>query len=138
MQVNEIIDALQLTKAADTLVGDEYIRGLSGGERRRVTIGVELLTDPSLLFLDEPTSGLDSSTAVSIMEILEAMALGGRTIICTIHQPRSAVFSMFDQVRVDLPPSEKFPFSPAFSSGNPNSSVTVTYPHQIVHAGCIT
>lgn len=97
-RVNEVIELLQLEKAADTLVGNEMIRGISGGEKRRVTIGVELLIDPTLIFMDEPTSGLDSSTAVAIMELLQSLAMSGRTIVCTIHQPRSSVYWMFDQV----------------------------------------
>jgi len=64
------------------------VRGLSGGERRRVSIGVDLIHDPAVLFLDEPTSGLDSTSALQIMQILSQMALQRqRTVLLTIHQP---------------------------------------------------
>lgn len=61
------------------------LKGLSGGERKRTSIGYELITDPALVLLDEPTSGLDSSTAVKITKILKKEAMGGKTIIATIH-----------------------------------------------------
>ena len=71
---------------------------MSGGERKRTSIGVELITDPSLIFLDEPTTGLDSFTATSVMETLRDLATNGRTIIQTIHQPNSDIFEMMDQL----------------------------------------
>ena len=74
------------------------IRGLSGGERKRTSIGVELLTNPSLIFLDEPTTGLDSETALQLILLLEALAAGGRTVISTIHQPSSDIFMSFDKL----------------------------------------
>ena len=61
------------------------IRGISGGERKRTSIGVELLTNPSIIFLDEPTTGLDSSTAFNVMDLMKKIALNGRTVITTIH-----------------------------------------------------
>ena len=72
------------------------MKGVSGGERKRTSIGVELITDPSLIFLDEPTTGLDSFTATSVMELLQNLANQGRTIIQTIHQPNSDMFNMMD------------------------------------------
>ena len=74
------------------------IKGVSGGERKRTSIGVELITDPNLIFLDEPTTGLDSFTATSVMEILRDLARSGRTIVSTIHQPNSDIFEMFDRL----------------------------------------
>ena len=71
---------------------------MSGGERKRTSIGVELITDPSLIFLDEPTTGLDSFTATSVMETLKDLAKSGRTIVQTIHQPNSDCFEMFDRL----------------------------------------
>jgi len=71
---------------------------LSGGERKRTAIGVELITNPSVMFLDEPTSGLDSYNAQKIVRILVRLAKTGKTIIATIHQPNSATFSMFDRL----------------------------------------
>eukprot|EP01114_Cavostelium_apophysatum_P012545 TRINITY_DN2833_c0_g1_i4.p1 TRINITY_DN2833_c0_g1~~TRINITY_DN2833_c0_g1_i4.p1 ORF type:complete len:1333 (-),score=277.19 TRINITY_DN2833_c0_g1_i4:35-4033(-) len=97
-QVDSVIAELGLNHCANTQIGGEFIRGVSGGERRRVSIGIQLLTNPSLLFLDEPTSGLDSTTANNIVSSLVNLTKRGRTIICTIHQPRSAIFYMFDQV----------------------------------------
>ena len=74
------------------------IKGVSGGERKRTSIGVELITDPSLIFLDEPTTGLDSHTATQVMKLLSKLATSGRTIIQTIHQPNSDIFVMFDRL----------------------------------------
>jgi ATP-binding cassette subfamily G (WHITE) protein 1 len=74
------------------------VKGISGGERKRTSIGVELITDPSLIFLDEPTTGLDSFTATSVMETLKDLAKSGRTIVQTIHQPNSDIYEMFDRL----------------------------------------
>ncbi|XP_010520986.1 PREDICTED: ABC transporter G family member 9-like [Tarenaya hassleriana] len=75
-----------------------FLRGISGGERKRVSIGQEILINPSLLFLDEPTSGLDSTTAQRIVSVLWELAQGGRTVVMTIHQPSSRLFYMFDKI----------------------------------------
>ena len=72
-------------------------RGISGGERKRTSIGYELITEPSLLLLDEPTSGLDSSTAFRIMNVLKKEARRGMTILTTIHQPSAELFMIFDR-----------------------------------------
>lgn len=69
------------------MVGGFYVKGLSGGERKRTSIGFELVTNPCILLLDEPTSGLDSSTALSIGKLLREQAKRGMGIICTIHSP---------------------------------------------------
>ena len=74
------------------------VKGVSGGERKRTSIGVELITDPTLIFLDEPTTGLDSFTATSIIETLKDLARRGKTIVQTIHQPNSDMFEMFDRL----------------------------------------
>ncbi|KAM9960796.1 hypothetical protein ACTFIW_009946 [Dictyostelium discoideum] len=99
-RVQDVIDEMGLNRCADTLVGtaDNKIRGISGGERRRVTISIELLTGPSVILLDEPTSGLDASTSFYVMSALKKLAKSGRTIICTIHQPRSNIYDMFDNL----------------------------------------
>jgi ABC-type multidrug transport system ATPase subunit len=73
-------------------------KGISGGEKRRLAFASEIMTDPALLFADEPTSGLDSFMAVSIMESMRALAQKGKTIVCTIHQPSSEIFEMFDKL----------------------------------------
>ena len=94
----EILGVLGLDKCADTRVGDEVKRGVSGGERKRVAIGVELITDPSLLFLDEPTTGLDSKSALDVASILRKLADNGRTVITTIHCPSSEILAKFDRL----------------------------------------
>ena len=97
-RVKAIIDELGLYKARDTRIGDAQVRGVSGGERKRCNIGVEMIQDPSLLFLDEPTSGLDSFQALNVVETLKALCEAGCTIVMSIHQPRSSIFALFDQL----------------------------------------
>uniref|UniRef100_A0AAQ4PTQ3 ABC transporter domain-containing protein n=1 Tax=Gasterosteus aculeatus aculeatus TaxID=481459 RepID=A0AAQ4PTQ3_GASAC len=79
-------------------VGTQLIRGISGGERKRTNIGMELIIDPPVLFLDEPTTGLDASTASSVLLLLKRMANSGRTIILSIHQPRYSIYRLFDSL----------------------------------------
>ncbi|CAA2938488.1 ABC transporter G family member 9 [Olea europaea subsp. europaea] len=93
-----VIFQLGLSRCRDSIIGGPFLRGVSGGERKRVSIGQEMLIDPSLLFLDEPTSGLDSTTAQRIVHTLWELANGGRTIVMTIHQPSSRLFYMFHKV----------------------------------------
>lgn len=99
-RVQEVIEELGLTKVADSRVGNEFVRGISGGERKRVNIGMELITQPTILFLDEPTTGLDSSTSLSVLNLLKRLAEHGRTIVLSIHQPRFRIFEMFDSVTI--------------------------------------
>jgi ABC-type multidrug transport system ATPase subunit len=94
-RAEEVLAQLGLRHCADTLVGSEFVKGISGGEKRRVSIAIQILTDPKILMLDEPSSGLDANTAHSMIELLEALAKEGRTIICTIHQSRSDLFPLF-------------------------------------------
>ena len=96
--VNAAITALRLDKCADTMIGSLMIPGLSGGEKKRAAVAVELISSPSLIFLDEPTSGLDSQSASELVMILRSLAESGCTIVCTIHQPSSEVFAMFHEV----------------------------------------
>ncbi|EEY67196.1 ATP-binding Cassette (ABC) Superfamily [Phytophthora infestans T30-4] len=91
--VNECLDLLDLN-----LIADQIIRGSSVEQMKRLTIGVELAAQPSVLFLDEPTSGLDARSAKLIMDGVRKVADTGRTIVCTIHQPSSEVFSVFDSL----------------------------------------
>ncbi|KAJ9564996.1 hypothetical protein OSB04_000962 [Centaurea solstitialis] len=93
-----IIAELGLERCQDTLIGGPLSRGISGGERKRVCIGSEILLNPSLLFLDEPTSGLDSTTALRIVQTLQNMAMAGKTVVATIHQPSSRLFAKFDKL----------------------------------------
>ncbi|KAH7853669.1 hypothetical protein Vadar_005295 [Vaccinium darrowii] len=93
-----VICELGLERCQDTMIGGSFVRGVSGGERKRVCIGNEIIINPSLLFLDEPTSGLDSTTALRIVEILQDIAEAGKTVITTIHQPSSRLFHKFDKL----------------------------------------
>ncbi|NWT87385.1 ABCG2 protein, partial [Lanius ludovicianus] len=97
-RVNQIIKELGLSKVADSKVGTQFSRGVSGGERKRTNIGMELITDPDILFLDEPTTGLDASTANAVLLLLKRMAKQGKTIIFSIHQPRYSIFRLFDNL----------------------------------------
>ncbi|XP_034543196.1 broad substrate specificity ATP-binding cassette transporter ABCG2b [Notolabrus celidotus] len=97
-RVDAIIQELGLTDCADTKIGTEFLRGVSGGERKRCSIGMELITSPSLLFLDEPTTGLDSNTANCIIGLLHKLSRRGKTVIFSIHQPRYSIFRQFDHL----------------------------------------
>ncbi|XP_064419137.1 broad substrate specificity ATP-binding cassette transporter ABCG2-like [Latimeria chalumnae] len=97
-RVNHIIEELGLTKVINSKVGTEFIRGVSGGERRRTSIGMELITEPPVLFLDEPTTGLDASTANAVLTLLKRLSNRERTIIFSIHQPRYSIFKLFDSL----------------------------------------
>ncbi|RRT32361.1 hypothetical protein B296_00058960 [Ensete ventricosum] len=99
-QAQQVISELGLTRVAHSMIGGARgVRGVSGGERKRVSIGLELLVDPSLLLLDEPTSGLDSTTAARIVGTLKRLAAEkGRTVVTTIHQPSSRLYRMFDKL----------------------------------------
>lgn len=96
--VEEVILELGLKDCADTRIGNSQHRGCSGGEKRRVSIGVQLLANPSILFLDEPTTGLDATSAYQLVRTLKALANKGRTVITTIHQPRSEIWDLFDNL----------------------------------------
>lgn len=99
-QAESVMLELGLTRCRNSIIGGSLLRGVSGGERKRVSIGHEMLVNPSLLLLDEPTSGLDSTTAQRIIATLQGLARGGRTIVTTIHQPSSRLYQMFDKVVV--------------------------------------
>jgi ABC-type multidrug transport system ATPase subunit len=96
---NSMLKALDLRHVRDTAIGDEKKRGISGGQRKRVNIGMEMVALPCVLFLDEPTSGLDSSSSMTVCAALRDMAIhGGVTVIAVIHQPRYEIFNMFHKV----------------------------------------
>lgn len=112
IKVERVIEELGLEKVRDSKVGGQFLRGISGGEKKRVSIGCELITDPStpptaarlsmlllltsfsfplgLIFLDEPTTGLDSYNSLGVMDRLSALAAHNRAVVCTIHQVRQA------------------------------------------------
>ncbi|KAL8717943.1 MAG: hypothetical protein Q9225_004876, partial [Loekoesia sp. 1 TL-2023] len=97
-RAESVLLKMGLKDCADNLVGNDLVKGISGGEKRRVTIGIQILTDPRILLLDEPTSGLDAFTASSIMTVLRGLAEEGRTLILTIHQARSDLFDHFGNI----------------------------------------
>ncbi|PIK50784.1 ATP-binding cassette transporter subfamily G member 2a [Apostichopus japonicus] len=108
-RVNDIIEELGLTKCAETKIGTQFIRGVSGGERKRTNIGMELVTQPGVLFLDEPTTGLDATTAYAVIQhlaryfsidISPGYHKKGRTIIFSIHQPRFTIFRQINRLHL--------------------------------------
>ena len=96
--VNEMISILHLEKCKDTIVGDSIIKGISGGERKRLSVGMEMIMNPSIIFLDEPTRGLDTYTAYSLVKSLKNITSTGRTVVATIHQPSSDLLRLFDDL----------------------------------------
>ncbi|KAL1547452.1 ABC transporter G member 15 [Salvia divinorum] len=96
--IENTIAELGLEDCADHLIGNWHLRGISGGEKKRLSIALEIITQPHLLFLDEPTTGLDSASAFFVAQALRSIARRRRTIITTIHQPSSEVFSLFDDL----------------------------------------
>lgn len=98
-RVLEVLNELRIYHIKDRIIGSDFSRGISGGEKRRVSIACELVTSPSILFLDEPTSGLDAYNAKNVIESLVKLAKDfNRTIVFTIHQPRSNIVSLFDKL----------------------------------------
>ena len=97
-KVNKTIRRLGLDHCQDQRIGGWFTRGVSGGERKRTSIGYELITDPSIMLLDEPTSGLDSHNALKIIDLLKTEANRGMAVLCTIHQPSAQILSRFDRI----------------------------------------
>ncbi|KAJ3330847.1 hypothetical protein HDU76_004693 [Blyttiomyces sp. JEL0837] len=97
--VNSVIMQLGLDGCRKTRIGDSIVRGISGGERKRVSIGIELVTDPKVLFLDEPTTGLDAATSLALLKLIKNMARErGMIVLMTIHQPRVEVLDLLDSL----------------------------------------
>lgn len=96
--VDEVILELGLKECASTRIGNEIRKGCSGGEKRRTSLGVQMLANPSVLFLDEVTTGLDATSALQLVRTLKYLTIKGRTIITTIHQPRSEIWGFFDRL----------------------------------------
>lgn len=113
----EVLKRLGLESCKDTVIGNTLMRGISGGQAKRVNIALALITRPAILFLDEPTSGLDSHTANDVIVLLKQLALEGRTVVCTIHSPTGFAFSQFDDL-VMLKGGRKI-FEGALSSAKP-------------------
>ena len=97
-KIEEVINKMGLKECRNIIVGDSRTKGISGGEKKRLCVAIELLTDPKILFLDEPTSGLDSKIALSLIEKLKCIANDGCMVICTIHQPQNKIFNLFDNL----------------------------------------
>jgi ABC-type multidrug transport system ATPase subunit len=91
-----VIDTINLVGLQKQI--NTQIKNLSGGQQRRVSIAIELLNTPSILFLDEPTSGLDATSSLQVLRVLKSLRRKGHTIICTIHQPREEIFQMIDNL----------------------------------------
>ena len=94
--VNDVVSILDLKWIMHSVIGDPEHEGISEGQRKRVSIGVELVGDPSLLFLDEPTSGLDSATSYAVMNALKKLSQKGANVIAVLHQPSYQIFELFD------------------------------------------
>ena len=97
-RIEKLVEEMKIEGIQNNLLGNYISKSISGGERKRVAIACELITDPPLLFLDEPTSGLDSYTAELIVQILINQSRKGHTIICTLHQPSYRMFHNFDRL----------------------------------------
>ncbi|RAL41316.1 hypothetical protein DM860_010110 [Cuscuta australis] len=96
--IKEVMQLVELDSLKDALVGLPGVNGLSTGQRKRLTIAVELVANPSLIFMDEPTSGLDARAAAIVMRTVRNIVDTGRTIVCTIHQPSIDIFEAFDEL----------------------------------------
>jgi ABC-type multidrug transport system ATPase subunit len=96
--VDEVMELVELNNLKDALVGLPGITGLSTEQRKRLTIAVELVANPSIIFMDEPTSGLDARAAAIVMRTVRNTVDTGRTVVCTIHQPSIDIFEAFDEV----------------------------------------
>jgi len=101
MFVEEVMELVELNPIRDALVGLPGVDGLSTEQRKRLTIAVELVANPSIIFMDEPTSGLDARAAAIVMRTVRNTVDTGRTVVCTIHQPSIDIFEAFDEVSVD-------------------------------------
>lgn len=100
--VEEVMELVELTSLRGALVGLPGVDGLSTEQRKRLTIAVELVANPSIVFMDEPTSGLDARAAAIVMRTVRNIVNTGRTIVCTIHQPSIDIFESFDEVLLSL------------------------------------
>eukprot|EP00250_Pteridium_aquilinum_P014948 c22298_g1_i1 orf=828-5267(+) len=98
MFVDEVMELVELDSIQDAIVGLPGVNGLSTEQRKRLTIAVELVANPSIIFMDEPTSGLDARAAAIVMRTVRNTVNTGRTVVCTIHQPSIDIFEAFDEL----------------------------------------
>ncbi|XP_073108812.1 pleiotropic drug resistance protein 3-like [Elaeis guineensis] len=96
--VDEVLETIELDQIKDALVGMPGVNGLSTEQRKRLTVAVELVSNPSVIFMDEPTTGLDARAAAIVMRAVKNVAETGRTVVCTIHQPSVEIFEAFDEL----------------------------------------
>jgi len=108
------MELVELNPLRNSLVGLPGVNGLSTEQRKRLTIAVELVANPSIIFMDEPTSGLDARAAAIVMRTVRNTVDTGRTVVCTIHQPSIDIFEAFDEVRNDLLVKNVFSYSSSF------------------------
>lgn len=98
--VDQVMELVELDNLKEALVGLPGLTGLSTEQRKRLTIAVELVANPSIIFMDEPTSGLDARAAAIVMRTVRNTVDTGRTVVCTIHQPSIDIFEAFDEVKL--------------------------------------
>jgi ABC transport system ATP-binding/permease protein len=109
-RLQTVLQTLDISGISGKLIGSPERKVISGGQRKRVNIAMELICDPTVLFLDEPTSGLSSSDSLKVVKHLYELARGGKTIMLTIHQPSTAIYKLFDQlIMVSRDSKEKLP-----------------------------
>ena len=96
--VDEVLKIVELDDIKDALVGRPGINGLSLEQRKRLTVAIELVSNPSVILMDEPTTGLDARSAAIVMRAVKNISETGRTVVCTIHQPSTEIFEAFDEV----------------------------------------
>ena len=101
--VDQVMELVEMTPLENAIVGLPGVSGLSTEQRKRLTIAVELVANPSIIFMDEPTSGLDARAAAIVMRAVRNTVDTGRTVVCTIHQPSIDIFEAFDEVRIEIP-----------------------------------
>jgi len=99
MFIEEVMELVELKPLRNALVGLPGVSGLSTEQRKRLTVAVELVANPSIIFMDEPTSGLDARAAAIVMRTVRNTVDTGRTVVCTIHQPSIDIFESFDEVK---------------------------------------
>ncbi|NWS85083.1 ABCG5 protein, partial [Toxostoma redivivum] len=116
-KVDAVMAELSLSHIADKIIGSRNVAGISGGERRRVSVAAQLLQDPKVMLLDEPTTGLDCLTANQLVLLLSKLAHRDRIVILTIHQPRSELFKLFDKIAI-------MSFGEMVFCGNPMEMIT--------------